>query len=646
MKKTTLFSLLLLAASFVAPMFCMEPFDAAQDRPFDTNQNESTAGATVYCADNESIEIDTETFEALKAVSSTVKDLCESTEEINANIEDMESSNEIYLPDIPKQHFEALLPYLKAVHAINQKPEDFQEEEKNKLQEKLQKESVEQLIYFLMHANYLDIPVLIECCTNALPDKLTQKEELQKFIDNPEYFELIESLPAELTEPIVKEVNTFLKELLPRPYKKLQDHTRYVKNIAFSKDGNYFASASRDGTVHLYRLTAEGIQPITGLQDHTDWVTNIAFSRDGNYFASACKYGTVHLYRLMVEGVQPITGLQDHTYSVSNIAFSKDGNYFASASDDKTVHLYRLTVEGVQPITGLQDHTDYVSNIKIAFSKDGNYFASASFDKTVHLYRLTVEGVQLITGLQDHTDWITDIAFSKDGNYFASASNDGTVHLYRLTVEGVQPITSLQDHTYRVTNIAFSKDGNYFASASFDKTVHLYRLTVECIQPITGLQDHTDYVSNIAFSKDGNYFASASDDQTVHLYRLTAEGIQTITKLQDHTTGVSNIAFSKDGNHFASASRDGTVHLYDLNLLNQFFEENDLIYSLFLLACCKKSLLLDKNHHLREYFRSLPQEIKIILQENGYVQYEQIETSSQHLLSSQMICSSENKPME
>ena len=133
---------------------------------------------------------------------------------------------------------------------------------------------------------------------------------------------------------------------------------------------------------------------------------------------------------------------------------------------------------------------------------------------------------------------------------------------------------------------------------------------------------------------------------TTHLYQLADTGTEQIYLQNLNCT--TSIAFSPNSTYFAYGLKDGAVHLCDLKLLllNQFIEGNDLIYSLFLSACYQKSLLLDKNHHLRKYFKNLPQEIKIILQEKKYVQYEQIEISGQHILNSRMICSSENKPME
>ncbi len=389
MKKTTLFSLVLLLAG-AATTFCM---------------NESTAGATtVHCADNESVEINAETLEALKAVSLTVSNMLE-------DCEDTESSDEIYLPNIPKQQFEALLPYLKAVHAINQRPEDFQEEEKNKLKEELQQESVEQLIYHLMNANYLDVPVLLNCCTTALANKFTQPVELQKFVNDPEYFSFIGSLLPELAKQIAKKISKtqpakkFLNQF-PILYKKLQNTPCLPLSIAFSEDGKWFASGHK-----------------------------IAFSKDGKWFASE---STFRLFRLTDTGPKPIIeGLLDQqnlSNTPSTFCTSSVVNFASGAYDKKTAHLYRLTEEGIQPITkGFQTHASLISTI--AFSKDGNLSKDGKWlvfsqGGDVHLYRVTEEGPQQIRQIPNSAG--CSISFSPDGDYFASTSMDGTVYLYGL----------------------------------------------------------------------------------------------------------------------------------------------------------------------------------------------------------------------
>ena len=326
-----------------------------------------------------------------------------------------------------------------------------------------------------------NIPSLINLCTQVSVNTLLalDAQELEISLENIKSYPTIPSLQKALQEIICTELTKiFLKKDLPK--QQLTDHENRVCSVAFSRCGNYLASA--DKTVCLYSLDPNGKPTLLQqLTDHKDWVFSVAFSPCGSYLASASSDNTVCLYSLDPNGKPTLLQqLTDHENKVWSVAFSPCGRYLASASNDKTVCLYSL--DNGKPIL-LQQLTDHKSGIwSVTFSPCGSYLASASNDKTVCLYSLDNGKPTLLQQLNDHKNLVWSVAFSPCGNYLASASSDKTVCLYSLDNGKPTLLQQLTDHKDWILSVVFSPCGSYLASASYDKTVCLYSLPINVLK--------------------------------------------------------------------------------------------------------------------------------------------------------------------
>jgi WD40 repeat protein len=378
----------------------------------------------------------------------------------------------------------------------------------------------------------------------------------------------------------------------------LRGHTNWVRNLAFSPDGQTLASGSADGTIILWdAATGQPIgQPLTG---HTAEVRSVAFSPDGQTLASGSADQTIILWDVTTgQSIgQPLTG---HDFDVNSVAFSPDGQTLASGSRDNTVILWDDTTGQPigQPLTG---HTAEVWSV--AFSPDGQTLASGSANGTIILWDVTTgqpigkpltehdfdvfsvafspDGQTLASGSRDlaiilwdvatgqpigqpltgHSDSVFSVAFSPDGQTLASGSRDFTIILWDVATG--QPIGQpFTGHSGWVNSVAFSPDGQALASGSVDQTIILWDVTARqrLGQPLTG---HTDWARSVAFSPDGRTLASGSRDLTIILWNVTT-GQPTGQPLTGHVNWVNSVAFSPDGQTLASGSQDNTIVLWDV----------------------------------------------------------------------------------
>ena len=168
----------------------------------------------------------------------------------------------------------------------------------------------------------------------------------------------------------------------------LTGHRDTVEGVAFSPDGKWIASGSRDNTLKVWDA-ATGQVTLT-LKGHTDGVNSLAFSPDGKRIVSGGISDPTLKVWDAATGQVTLT-LTGHAQGLNSVAFSPDGKRIASGSWDRTVKLW--DAQTGQEILTLKDHTDKVT--RVCFSPDGKRLASASYDKTVKVW--AVKDSQLIS---------------------------------------------------------------------------------------------------------------------------------------------------------------------------------------------------------------------------------------------------------
>ena len=344
---------------------------------------------------------------------------------------------------------------------------------------------------------------------------------------------------------------------------------------AFSKDGKRLATASTDGTIHLWDY--EKRREITSWQAYKSWVTCVAFSPDGKYLAScglsSSSAGVDLLMRGKSKRLNPTgnkTYGSESSIKIWNLATQKPeaehpatpGNIFINLiyckSETNSDTIYATTRGGTVEFwewqknicTESQIHSGYV--MSVAMSPDGKTLAAGSLDGYINLINVQTRNVFCLP--KKHTGEVWRVAFSPDGLLLASSSSDNTIVIW--DVASWRVLSTLTDHKKTVAGLAFSNDSKRLASGSFDGTARLWDVS-DPKHPAAQaeLKGHTSLVGCVAFEPAQNKtLVSASTDGTVRMW--SAESRNETNALEDFQHEIYWLAFANQGRELVICHQD------------------------------------------------------------------------------------------
>ncbi len=166
----------------------------------------------------------------------------------------------------------------------------------------------------------------------------------------------------------------------------LTGHHKFVKSIAFSRDGQCLVSGSLDGTVIIWDV--KNYKPIRTLSGFNGEINDVAFNPVDNSIATATGDGTIKIWDIQTG--ECIHTINTHHGGVTNVAFSPSGTLLASTLTDNTVMIWKVGLE--KPVRKLEGNSG--TTISVSFYSDETLITSSSTDALVKVWDIS-SGIML-----------------------------------------------------------------------------------------------------------------------------------------------------------------------------------------------------------------------------------------------------------
>lgn len=327
------------------------------------------------------------------------------------------------------------------------------------------------------------------------------------------------------------------------------EHEDWIRSIAWSKDGQYLATASDDMIVGIW--SAETGEPYHLLDGHTDWVRDVDFSPDNKTLLSVGDDGTLKAWD--VETGEELSSTEESDSFLTYVSWSPNQTYIATQDTENFLNIRQA------------------SNNKLLFKSNGNtHIGSVKWVNDANLTALSTDGGLFSwnakMGMSLSQDPITAVS-----SKMVSAKAKGPY----ISISGNGQSAFLQGHTKEIIDMKWSPGGEYLISFSIDDLMGIWEAAKGRLIALIPITRGETFTKEIIWLDDNNFLIAGSPKiilSALNIRQMIAEEGAELTFSKDDiiTYNLEQILLT-DKSIVAKIIASGNTNL--LEAISAFYEE-------------------------------------------------------------------------